>query len=205
MNDYVCEGAEGKGAKATPKKGAKSGEKYITAIKNTFGKSQITPVSDLIEALEKQNQGYGNKFVVKGYVAGFVSTEPKDIIKQIQTDDKKIYSFGENVKHKTKVRRIYHLIMHVMDDSVEGTDKFLNVYVLTGEFDSHLFDNWGILPPYDQAEQWNNLKEAKLAEFEKKLKAVKNQMNKVKLVVELMMTKSGKPFYRLVDTVFLNF
>ena len=83
-----------------------------------------------------------------------------------------------------------------------NSDKFLNVYVLTGEYESRLFDAWRLLPQNDDISGWKSLKPNVYKEFENRLNNLKNPENKVKLVVELMITKSSKPFYRLVDTIF---
>jgi len=212
MEDYAVEdGEKGKG-KATPKKG----EKYITAVKKLYANKKAANVSQLLDNLNNYSTYHGQKFVVKGFVAGFVSTEPHTIIKKLVLDEKKVVDLkskesekkgegkGKDADKKDKKSRIiYHFVMHVKDESVEKSDQFLDVYVLTGEYESHLFSNWGLLPSNDDVTAWNTIKESKLNEFEKKLKALKNPGNKVKLVLELMVTKQGKAFYRLVDTIFL--
>lgn len=63
----------------------------------------------------------------------------------IEPEDKKIHNFGDNVKNKSKVKRIYHFIMHVKDESLSESE-FLNAYVLTNEYESKIFDTWNILP-----------------------------------------------------------
>ena len=206
LNDYTAEDAtEGKSTKTTPKKGGRQAERFITAVKKTHARRDAVSVASLLATLKNPGQQHGHRFVVKGYVAGFVSTDPNDIIKRMNTDDKKIVSFRDRSLKDRKTRIIYHLVLHVKDASVEQNDEFLNVYVLTGEFESHLFEAWGILPTSDDITAWNGIKETKLNEFEKKLKNVKSPEHRVKLVLELMITKTGKPFYRLVDTIFTNF
>jgi hypothetical protein len=208
LADYaVEETAEGKSTKSTPKKGPKAqGEKYITAIKKLYQNKKQVTITQLLQNLENYHSNHGQKFVIKGYIAGFVNTDPKSIIKKLTFDEKKVYDLSDNSEKKDKKNKIiYHFVMHVKDDSVEKSDKFLDVYVLTGEYESHLFSTWNILPNNDDIGNWNAIKDSKLNEFEKKLKSVKNPGMKVKLAVELMVTKQGKPFYRLVDTVFLPF
>lgn len=89
------------------------------------------------------------------------------------------------------------------DQSIEGTEKLLNTYVLTNEGDQHLFDLWDTLPSPDDHSGWENLSKTHVKSFEKKFKSLKNLENKVKLVVELLITNGGRPFFKLYDTVFL--
>ena len=92
--------------------------------------------------------------------------------------------------------------MHIKDESVEKSDKFLDVNVLTGEYESHLFSQWNLLPAIDQTDSWNTIKESKLKEFEKRLKSLKNPGNRVKLSLEFVLTKQGKVFCGFIETIF---
>jgi hypothetical protein len=206
LEDYAIGQPSHKKGKNISKKEIKEEENFISAIKKSFGNKKATPVSQLIDYQQNFHSHHGQKFFINGYIAGFVSTDPHVVIKKLQLDEKKVIDFrSTDIKEKKdkKTKIIYHFVMHVKDDSVEKTDQFLDVYALTGEYESHLFSTWNILPSNDDVTQWNNLKDSKLNEFEKKMKAMKNPENKVKLVVELMVTKQGKAFYRLVDTIFL--
>lgn len=89
------------------------------------------------------------------------------------------------------------------DQSIEGSDKLLNTYVLTNEGDQHLFDLWELLPGPDDHSGWETLSKQNVKAFEKKFKGLKNLENKVKMVVELLITNGGRPFFKLYDTIFL--
>ena len=89
------------------------------------------------------------------------------------------------------------------DQSIEGKDKLMNTYVLTNEGDQHLFDLWETLPKPTDVSEWENLTQADKAAFEAKFKGLKKLGNKVKLVVELLITNGGRPFFKLYDTIFL--
>lgn len=89
------------------------------------------------------------------------------------------------------------------DQSIESSDKLLNTYVLTNEGDQHLFDLWETLPSPEDHSSWENLNKKTTTAFEKKFKSLKNLENKVKLVVELLITNGGRPFFKLYDTIFL--
>jgi len=205
LSDYAVD--EGKDAKGTPKKGAKAqAEKIVTAVKKNFATKKTVSVAQLLEYQANFQAYHTQRFAVKGYIASFVSTDPHTIIKKLVLDEKKVVDLRSKETKDKKDKRskiIYHFVMHVKDESVDKTDQFLDVYVLTGEYESHLFSSWGILPQNDDISNWNTIKDNKLNEFEKKLKTLKNPENKVKLILELMVTKQGKAFYRLVDTIFM--
>lgn len=198
INEYSLPDTKSKGGK----KGKGEGH-YVTAIKKNLNTKKVEKIDNLLKNLENSNSFHGNKFVIDGYIGGFATTDPTKIVKKIGIDDKKLYDIkDESVKDK-RSKIIYHFIMQVKDESVENSDKFLNVYVLTGEYESRLFDCWKLLPQNDDISGWKALKQNTYNEFEKRLNGLKNPENRVKLVVELMITKSSKPFYRLIDTIFV--
>ena len=79
----------------------------------------------------------------------------------------------------------------------------MNVYVLTNEVEQNLFDLWDIVPTSHDVEGWSKFGKADHAKFEKKFQGLQNLQNKVKVVVELLVTKQGRPFFKLYDTIFL--
>eukprot|EP00178_Gracilaria_changii_P001085 TRINITY_DN11560_c0_g1_i1.p1 TRINITY_DN11560_c0_g1~~TRINITY_DN11560_c0_g1_i1.p1 ORF type:complete len:524 (+),score=121.67 TRINITY_DN11560_c0_g1_i1:195-1574(+) len=188
---------------------AKSGNKrsklqnqQVTMIKKAYDHKIPTPISDLFDILENPKDYEHQRFVISGYILGFSETELSKIVKKMDTSTKKVYMFNEDAGNK-KLQHIYHFILFMKDQSIEGTDKLLNTYVLTNEGDQNLFDLWNILPSPNQTAAWENLGPAEINQFEGKFKNLKNLENKVKLVVELLITNTGKPFFKLYDTVFL--
>ena len=197
INEYSLPENKSKGAKKS-----KGEAYYVTAIKKTYAKAKVEKVDGLLKNLDNSSANHGNKFVIDGFIAGFASTDPSKIIKKIGVDDKKLYEIKDDAVKDKRSKIIYHFIMQIKDESVVSSDKFLNVYVLTGEYESRLFDSWKLLPQNDDITAWKGLKQNTYKDFENRLNNLKNPENKVKLVVELMITKSSKPFYRLVDTIF---
>ena len=197
INEYAVADNKAKGAKK-----GKGETHYVTAIKKNVAVKKVEKIDVLLKNLDSPSNFHGNKFIIDGFIAGFATTDSSKIIKKIGIDDKKLYEIKDDEVKDKRSKIIYHFIMQVKDESVENSDKFLNVYALTGEYESRLFDTWRLLPQNDDITGWRNLKQNTYIEFEKKLNALKNPENRVKLVVELMITKSSKPFYRLVDTIF---
>merc|ERR1712226_205340 len=140
------------------------------------------------------------RFVVSGYLLGMSDYKLNKVVKKMD-ENGKIHDMEDKVRGP--VRYIHHFIMFLKDASVENTDRFLNVYVLTNENDQNLFDLWNILPRSGDQEGWENLENSKVNDFENRFKGLKNSDNKVKMVVELLITNTGKPFLKLYDTVFL--
>lgn len=204
INDYqVEELGQSKSSKSTPKKGPKAREdKFVTAFKKGYNTKKASTLEELQKVLKNPHPYHGQKFVFKGFIQDFSTTDPSEIIKFMHTDDRKLLKFGENLAHPRKLRATYHFVMQVQDESGDS-DNPLNVYVLTGDFNSHLFTMWKILPEFDDIAAWQAIKQNKLNEFQKKLEALRGSDNGVRLVLELDITKKGSAFFRLVDTIFL--
>ena len=80
----------------------------------------------------------------------------------------------------------------------------MNLYLTSkGDSDQHLFECWGLLPQGDDYEKWNSVNAKNLKEFEKKLNKLSNPNYKAEFAVEIVKTKNGKPFMKVIDTVFL--
>ena len=104
------------------------------------------------------------------------------------------------------------------DTSLEESNKSFSAYVLTHECDQHLFDprragedagaeafrlRLRQLPRADDLEAWQTLPKQNISQFEKKMEALTKIEIPIKLVVQLLITDKGRPFYKLFDTIFL--
>lgn len=189
---------------ANPKKSKKGvSTNQVTLIKKKYIHKVPTPISELLNILESPKQYEHQRFVISGYIIGFSETKLNKIVKKMDPKTKKVYGFNDSVKTKN-LKHIYHFILFMKDQSSEDSDKILNAYVLTNEGDQHLFDLWNTLPAPDQTAKWENLSKKEVSGFEKKFKGLKNLENKVNIVVELLITGQGRPFFKLYDTIFLN-
>lgn len=202
INDYQIEDL-GKSSKSTPKKGPKGREeKIVTAVKKVYNTKKVSSIMDLWKAINAPNQNHGQRFLVKGHIASFSTTDPKELIKFLHIDDRKIYNYDEKLDHIKKIRAMFSFVIQIKDDTVDDKEA-IPVYVLTSDFNTHLFTTWKILPEFDEIPAWLNLKPNKLSEFQKKLESTSGADNSVRLLVELNITKKGNPFFKLVDTIFL--
>lgn len=200
LNDFTTE-------LATRKKDAKKGdEKHIvSAVRLSFKNKEITPIADLLKILNENPQNHvSHKFLVQGNITGFFSFDPTDIIKRYFPQEKRIAKLSEKEPGEKKQRIIYHLVPLIKDSSVKN-DQYLQVYILSNEYEHFIFDAWGILPANDDIPAWNNVKDAKLQEFFKKLNQLKKPEYKFRCVVQLMMTKANRFFFKVVDTIFVPF
>jgi hypothetical protein len=193
-----------------PSKGKKKnkGPTQVSVIKKLSNKVQSSSVATLLKYLKKPAKHQGKKFIVDGFIVGFLETNPRSIIKYLDVSTKKTYDFSDGVPknvRKANLRMIYHMVAFVKDDSVEFQDDYLNLYILTTESDQKLFDLWNLLPSSNSHKEWKNVSGETLADFSAKLVALKEPENRFRAVVELMTTKNGKAFYKLCDTVFLPF
>ena len=198
LNDYDYQPPKGK------KK--ETGQRQISVVKKVSSKTETASVATLLKYLKKPEKHQGKKFIVDGYIVGFLETNPRTIIKYLDVNTKKTYDYSDgkpkNLKNQD-LRVIYHLITFVKDNSVEFSEEYLNLYILTTENDQKLFDLWNLLPNSNNVKDWKNVSPETLSEFSAKLVSLKDPDNKFRAVVELMTTKNGKAFYKLCDTVFL--
>jgi hypothetical protein len=176
----------------------KKGSESLTAIKKSCGKMKTTSIRDLLDILEDPHNYQNRRFLVKGYILGFSEDKLSGIVKKMAGD--KVMAF--DAKGKGVSKYIFHFTINLKDSSVEDTEETLNAYVLTNDGDQHLFDNWGLLPGATDVEAWENLPKAKVSAFEKKFASLKNGHHEGKFVVELLITASGKPFFKVYDTIF---
>lgn len=201
LADYTTE--TGGKAKKSAKKGAD--DKFVSAVRISHKDKEPTPIAELLRILEEDGQNFvGKRFLIAGHINGFISLEPTEIVKRFYTQDKSIAKLTDKDQRDKKSRIVYHLMPLITDDSVKN-DQHLQAYILTNEQEFYMFDAWGVLPNYDDSAAWASFKIQKVQDFIKKLNGLKKPENKVKMVVQLMMTKSNKFFYKVVDTVFLPF
>lgn len=184
-------------------KARKNQDTTVTLIKKNYVHKIPTAIAELFTILENPTEYEHQRFVVSGYILGFSETKLSKIVKKMDVNSKKVYGFNEKTPASANLKYIYHFILFMKDQSVEGKDKLLNTYVLTNEGDQNLFDLWEMLPKPEEASEWENLTKSEITVFENKFKGLKKLGNKVKLVVELLITNGGRPFFKLYDTIFL--
>lgn len=177
----------------------KKGDNQITAIKKSYAKTKATSVRDLLDILEDPAAHEHKRFVVKGYILGFSQEKLSQIAKK--QAGKTVVAYDQKAKNVSNY--LYHFTIQLKDGSVEDSDDLLNAYVLTNESDQHLFDCWGILPSTSDVEAWDSLPKAKVSSFEKRFHSLKTGNHEGRFVVELLITGTGKPFFKVYDTIFV--
>lgn len=159
-----------------------------------------TPISSLLKVLEDPAKHEHQRFVVSGYFLSFNSTKVTQIVKKVSGGE--VINFGVRT-NDDKTSYIFHFIGNLKDSSVEDDNKFLNVYFLTNEEDQHLFDLWELLPNQNEPGKWKGLPKATIDKFEKRLEQLTTQDMEVKLVIELLITGTGKAFFKVYETIFV--
>lgn len=173
---------------------------YATSIKKAYEKWKPTQISRLNNILAKDSESHINdKFVVEGKIEGYASTEPKEIIKKQFKKTLPVVSLNE--KGASKYQIIYHIIPTLIDDSKDSLD----FHIITSEENYYIFDAWKILPQTKDNAGWNEIKQGKLKEFSEKLDEIADKGLKVKFVLQLLMTESNRPFFKVIDTMFVDF
>lgn len=170
-------------------------------VSNKFHNVKPTPISKLLEVLHDPSNFEHQRFLIKGYILHFSANKLQEIVKKM-TSDKKVLDFNAK-SNDPNLSYLYHFIASLKDPSVEDDERSLNVYILTNEEDQHLFDLWELLPPQGEPAKWKNLNKGDIEKFEKKLQALTAPEVEVRMVVELLITASGKAFFKLYETVFV--
>lgn len=142
------------------------------------------------------------KFIVNGFITGLVDYKHENVIKILEGH--KVHEWNQKMKKGSTYKYIYNIIMLLNDHSKKNKSP-VSVYLTTNDGEQNIFSNWEILPEGHNIQAWSNVKAKELKAFEKKLKGLANPKHTVQFVVQLVKTKGGEAFFKLVDTVFLPF
>lgn len=171
-----------------------------TLVTSKYHNVKPTPIAQLLEVLQDPSSYEHQRFLIKGYILNFNCNKLHEIVKKVS--DKKVLDFNSKTADSNPTY-IYHFIANLKDHSVENDTRNLNVYILTNEEDQHLFDIWELLPSPNEASKWKSLSKSDTEKFEKRLHSLTAPEVEVRMVVELLITASGKAFFKLYDTVFV--
>ena len=207
-----------KGEKKSPKKGTSDALPFLgdyTVVEDKNKKIKVVTankkpksfesksVKDLTSILNDATKNQGQKYLLNGQIEGYASTSPSDIFKRMLIESKKVVDLKSKDGKDKKSKVIYNLVFKVKDD-LNSNDQPANIYFVSQEYGTNVFDSWKILPSVDDNDEWKNIKDSKFTEFEKKLNSLCSADKKVNFIVEVAIAKNGKGFLRLVDTVFVN-
>ena len=176
-------------------------KKNVSAVKNIHSNKKVITIKELKEKLKKE-ENINKKFLIKGFIINYNETDPNKTIKKMELKTLKLSHFKLKQKTDKKYRIIFSLVLMLKDHTIEK-DEFINVYITTESGDQKIFETWNLLPNCDEIEAWENIKESSLGDFESNLKSMKNPVFNVCLGIQILKTKSGKVFFKVVDTVFL--
>lgn len=175
---------------------------FITDIKKFYLGIVPTSAERLAHYIKDEPDLHINeRFVFEGKIAQFSSLNPNDIIKKQESKFSNVFSLKE--KKDKKYQIIYYLTM-TLTDSNSSSNKFI-AHIISSEENYYIFDEFGILPPTKDNVSWNAIKDSTLTQFTNKLENIQKKSLKVRFVLQLTMTSSNKPFYKIVDTMFKNF
>jgi len=173
----------------------------VTATKKVYEKVKLTSVAALQKFLNNEPELHQNeKFVAEGFIKEFHTTEPQHVIRKQVEKYGPTFGLKENIKGKYQV--IYHIVPFLSDDSSKEP---VEVHIITSEENYYIFDAWGLLPQTKDNAGWNDIKQNKLNQFSDKLQSLTAKNTKVRLVLQLLMTKNKHAFYKVIDTLFVDF
>lgn len=178
----------------------KKNAECITAVKNGHNAKKAT-IQDLLKKMKTPGTHLNERYVVEGFITGLAEDKAENVIKILEGN--KVHNIDEKLKKGTNFKYIYNIILLLNDNNKKGTP--VSIYLTTNDGEQNVFTNWEILPEGHNIKNWANIKQKELKLFEKKLKSLSNPKHTVKFIVQLVKTKNGEPFWKLVDTIFLNF
>lgn len=170
-----------------------------TLIDKRYDNVTINTPAQLVNLLKNPLHNLDSNFVLEGKIKGFSSTNAKEIIKRFILENREVYPFNSIFLKNLASIIIYNFVMQL---EIQGVSDLLDIYVCSTDTQFNLFEKWNILPEISDLEKWQTISEKTLQKFERKLKKLEIEQMNVKIVVKLLITKTGRPFFKLVDTIF---
>lgn len=172
---------------------------FVTIIDDRYDKVPLKPFPDLFPILQNPFPYLNSQFVIEGEIREFSSTNLTQIAKRLVFMNQETYSFKSAFLKNLESIIIFNFVIRI---SGENSRDFLDVYICTGLLDSRIFDFWDILPDFRAVEQWRDISDKNVRKFESKLEKLEKSQKKIKVVVKLLVTKNGRSFLKMIDTVF---
>lgn len=178
--------------------------KFVSTVRLNFASLCHTSVADLLRVLAAPSNAVGQHFLVDAHITGFLTLEPASIFKRLLVPSNRVIEVSEEVPPGTHSRIVVSLIALLRDESITD-NRHLQIYFFTDEPNELMFEAWKLLPSLTDAAAWNDLRQPVFIEFVKKVSELRQPQYVVKMVLQLIATKTKKFCFKVVDTVFLDF
>ena len=179
------------------------GLQCCTALRTLSSVLRPTAVATLKRNFNDLVNNKKKVFLFRGRIRGILDVAPRNVIKWLNVETKKIVPLGhpDVTRHEKKWRVIYDIKLLVSD--LHSNNELL-VYLVTNHKETHLFSCWDILPNIDDYDEWVNISASTLKKFEKRLSDLVSEELFVDLYLEFGISGKAKPFYSVVNTIFLK-
>lgn len=96
--------------------------------------------------------------MVKGSIFGVLETKPENIIKIVETNTNIIHPLNKPPKGDC-YRYMVNLALSLKDASTKkaATNENVIVYLTSGDEESHVFDNWNLIPRFNDKKAWKTI------------------------------------------------
>lgn len=170
---------------------------FISSVKSSIDINKPLNVAGLLKKLSSADS-VGKTFVVEGNVLGLVDTDPQNVIKIVDQNNK-IFPISKPPKGDN-YHYVLNLVMTLTDSS--SKDSSVTVYLTTNEDEHHPFEQWKLIPKMQDKKNWKQVTQKQLKSFKQSLEKISNPKSKVQFAVSVLKTQKGDVFCRLVDTTF---
>ena len=170
----------------------------ITQIKKIHEKISASKIEKLNEILKNPLSHLNEKFLVEGKIVGFNSTDINSIIKKQFPRSSKVIPFDQKIEDE-RFYIVYHLQITLSDPSNKNKIDF---HLVTSDDNYYAFDEWKLLPLTKNTDEWIQLKKKDLEKFSSTLTDIAKKNKPARFVLQLLRTDSGKPFFKVIDTIF---
>lgn len=182
---------------ATTKATSKTSSKSKAEAK----KSRRVEVGELQEALKNPDTHVGRVFSVEAEVLDIFPAKSAEMVQKMVLQNRSVHPIDSTFLKNLDAVVIFHFHLTLKGHK---KDTQFPVYVNTSESQDNPFAAWGLLPDVRDIDSWQALKEGTFTKVDKRIEAAIKKASGTSLTVQLLLTKSGRPFLQVLDTNLWN-
>lgn len=172
---------------------------WATVIAKRLVDAQKLDFSQALAALKNHLKHLNKVFILEGQFGGVQKLANGHDFSRLIIQSGELASLDNHGLKNMESAVVINLVFTLNSNADETP---LPIYISTIDTLENPFEAWGLFPNVHDIEAWQGLKECVYKEFYKRLGELAKKGAKVRLAVRLQVTKSGKPFFKLVDTKF---
>jgi hypothetical protein len=164
-------------------------------------KPEAASVEDLQSLLKGPSEQIGRVFTVEAEVTDLFPNKGSEIVRKMVLQNRSVHPIDSSALKNLDAVVIFHFVLTLKGHK---KDSRLPVYVNTSETLENPFVSWGLLPDVRNIDAWQNMKEGLFVKWENRIKTTLKKAPVGSFTVQLLQTKSRKPFLQIVNTDLWN-